>query len=82
MKSDVDFSGVQVQLVSQGALVGGNGRARVYCGGYMVSGWDKSPGPNNDYTPKPWSPANWSAFAGVWALVIAGFLIWRFYVTG
>ena len=39
-------------------------------GGHMVGGWDKSPGPNNDYTPKPWSAAKWWVFGSFWALVI------------
>lgn len=48
----------------------------------MVSGWDKSPGPNNDYAPKPWSVAKWSAFVGVWVLVIGGIVIWYFTLGG
>lgn len=34
----------------------------------MVSGWDKSPGPDNDYAPKPWKWWEWVAFT---ALIVA-----------
>lgn len=40
----------------------------------MASGWDKHPGPDNDYAPKPWTTTKTvvfylSIFAGVIGLV-------------
>lgn len=36
----------------------------------MVSGWDKSPGPGNDYASKPWPRLGWIAFAIMIALIL------------
>jgi len=36
----------------------------------MVSGWDKHPGPDNDYAPRPWSK---QAIAVLIVLVISFF---------
>jgi len=43
----------------------------------MVSGWDKSPGPDNDYTPKPWSYVKSAIFAAMLALIFlaVGYLL-------
>lgn len=41
----------------------------------MVSGWDKHPGPENDYASKPWSKSRSITF-GVILIVGAIALVW------
>lgn len=44
----------------------------------MVGGWDKHPGPDNDYAPKPWTTAKWVVFflSAFVAIVGLAYLNW------